>query len=135
MAADAPLTFDEIRQQQIELRKAVIANQPPYDDMSKRDRDLLASRQGQLLSLIEGKDTLLDLDEADRTAAINSLEWIRAEVNDAEENRLVCRREKRTGSHMQSRVCKTVAERRKEREDAQQAWAKGTPCSKGIGCQ
>ncbi|WP_332708745.1 hypothetical protein, partial [Novilysobacter longmucuonensis] len=110
-AADESLSFAEIREQQMEIRAEVDANRSPYDDMSQRDRDRLVSRQTDLLQLIEGKATLLDLDETGRTKAINLLEWIRAEIHDAEENRLICKREKRVGTHMKERVCRTVAER------------------------
>lgn len=134
-AADEPLSFAEIREQQMEIRAEVDANRSPFDDMSQRDRDRLVSRQTDLLQLIEGKATLLDLDETGRTKAINLLEWIRAEIHDAEENRLICKREKRVGTHMKERVCKTVAERRKEREEAQNVWAKGSSCSEGLGCE
>jgi hypothetical protein len=134
-AADTPLAFAEIREQQIEIRADVAANKPPYDDMAKRDRERLVQRQDALLRLIDGKETLLDLDESGRTEAINSLEWIRAEIHDAEENRMICKRELPVGSHMKKRVCKTVAERRKEREEAMRAWPQGSRCSSGIGCE
>lgn len=134
-ATEKPLAFAEIREQQIQIRADVLASKPPYDDMPKRDRERLAQRQDALLRLIDGKETLLDLDERGRTDAINSLEWIRAQIHDAEENRLVCKREKAVGSHMKTRVCKTVAERRKEREDAAKVWQQGSRCSEGMGCQ
>ena len=134
-ASDTPLAFAEIREQQIQIRADVAANKPPYDDMAKRDRERLLQRQDDLLRLIEGKETLLDLDERGRTEAINSLEWIRAEIHDAEENRMICKRELPVGSHMKKRVCKTVAERRQEREEAMKAWPQGSRCSAGIGCQ
>ncbi len=133
-AADELLSFAEIREQQMAIRADADANRPPYDDMPQRDRERLVRRQGDLLRLIEGKDTLLDLDENGRTEAINSLEWIRAEIHDAEENRLICKREKRVGTHMKERVCRTVAERRKDREDATKLWDKGASCGKQGGC-
>ena len=134
-AADTPVAFADIREQQVEIRADVAANKPPYDDMAKRDRARLLQRQDALLRLIDGKETLLDLDERGRTEAINSLEWIRAEIHNAEENRLICEREKRVGTHMKERVCRTVAERRQDREDAQKAWPQGSPCSEGLGCE
>ncbi|MGY0800043.1 hypothetical protein ACW7G0_13445 [Lysobacter sp. A286] len=133
-AAEEPLSFSDIREQQIEIRANVDANRPPYDDMSQRERERLVRRQGDLLHLIEGKASLLDLDEKGRTEAINSLEWIRAEIHNAEEDRLVCKRETRVGTHLKERVCRTVAERRKDLEDSRKLWGNGNPCSNSKGC-
>ncbi|MGY0557386.1 MULTISPECIES: hypothetical protein [unclassified Lysobacter] len=133
-AADEPLSFSEIREQQIEVRADVDANRSPYDDMSQRDRERLVQRQDDFLHLIEGKASLLDLDERGRTEAINSLEWIRAEISGAEEDRLICKRVTRVGTHMKERVCRTVAERRKDLENSRKLWGTGNPCSNPNGC-
>jgi hypothetical protein len=48
----------------------------------------------------------------------NRLEEIRALVEKAEDSRVVCEYKKKVGTHMKARVCQTVAERRREREQA-----------------
>jgi len=47
----------------------------------------------------------------------------KAELTEAEqlrEDEILCTREMRTGSHRKTRVCRTVAERKREREQAQE---------------
>ncbi|OHE84747.1 MAG: hypothetical protein A2190_04105 [Lysobacterales bacterium RIFOXYA1_FULL_69_10] len=131
---NAELKFDEIREQQEEIRLDVLDGDDAYSGLSKRERNELVQRQDRLLALIEGRDTLLDLDEDGRTEAINTLEWIRATLEDAEQERLVCTREKTIGSNRITRVCMTVAERERKREEANRAWQRGSVCSEGRGC-
>ena len=130
-SGDSSLSFEDIRIQQEQIRGDLLRGHDAYNGLSKRERDELVQRQDGLLALIEGKETLLDLDEDGRTDAINSLEWIRAKLDDAEMERLICNREKRVGSNRVVRVCHTVAERRRARDDANRAWQKGSPCSVG----
>ena len=82
-------------------------------------REQLAAQQTQLLAMIEGKDLVQDLDGDTQVRAFNLLEQINATVNDREDQRMVCESVRKTGSHRKVRECRTVAERREEREAAQ----------------
>ena len=55
-------------------------------------------------------------------------------AEDADNERMVCKRVKRTGSNRHVRVCKTVAEREREREEARRVLSHPSVCSQGIGC-
>lgn len=48
------------------------------------------------------------------------------------DDKMVCEYEKRVGTHMKTRVCKTVAQRRQEREKAQELLHGKVLC--GAGC-
>lgn len=113
--------FADIRAQQLEIRERVMAKSGQYKDMSPGTRNELVARQDQLLALIEGKDKLDDLSEADKTLAFNTLEWINATITDSENNRMICERARPVGSNRVQRVCATVAERRANREAALRA--------------
>lgn len=49
-----------------------------------------------------------------------------------DDDRMVCEYEKRVGTHMKTRICKTVAQRRLDRERAQKEMDKRVIC--GTGC-
>lgn len=48
------------------------------------------------------------------------------------DDKMVCEYEKKVGTHMKTRVCKTVAQRRTDREQAQKEMDKRVIC--GTGC-
>ena len=70
-------------------------------------------------------------------AAFNTLEWIEAAINDSDDDRLVCRRERRIGSNRMTRVCKTVAQIEFERERARSQLLDRGACVDlgGAGCR
>lgn len=112
-------TLTEIRAQQVELRADVQAGAGVFEDMDRLKREQLAARQSQLLALIEGKELVQELDDEDQVEAFNLLEQINATVNNLEDQQMVCEYVRKTGSHRKVKECKTVAQRREEREAAQ----------------
>lgn len=115
---DGP-TLTEIRAQQIELRADVQAGDGIFKEMDRVKREQLATRQTQLLAMIEGKDLVQDLDDDVKVEAFNLLEQINATINDTEGQRMVCERVRKVGSHRTVKQCMTVAERRQLRQDTQ----------------
>lgn len=131
-ANDAP-SLDAIRAQQTELREQVLAGRGEHANRSNADRARLVRHQDTVLALIEGKVATEQLEPSERMQLFNELEAIKALVQDGGQDRLVCQHVKKTGSQMRVRECKTVAQREREREDAEKGLRKGSPCS-GIGC-
>ena len=82
----------EIHREQISYRQQAMDKAGPFKDISEPDRQALIQKQNQLITLIEGKRTLDDLARDDQTTAINTLEWIKAAITRAEDERLVCER-------------------------------------------
>ena len=115
-ADNGGLKFDDIRTQQDEIRAGVIARSGPYKDMDSKTRTELLTRQTEILTLIDGKHVPADLNQDQRTRVFNHLEWIEAAINGAEDERLICERRATIGSNRKTRVCKTVAQLREERE-------------------
>lgn len=108
----------DIRTQQLEIRERVQAAKGAYKDMSAAQRAEIVRRQDELLALIEGKQTLDDLNDPDKVAAFNALEWIKARITDSEDQRVICERARPVGSNRVERICATVAERRANQEAA-----------------
>lgn len=112
------LQAESIRSQQAQIRSGVEARTGRYKDLSADTRSQLLSKQGEVLRLLEGKQTTDDLNEAQKTEVFNALEWIEAAINRTDDERLVCERRQILGSTRKERVCKTVAQMREERDAA-----------------
>lgn len=134
MATDAggrkPLAIAAITAQQEQIRSDVQAGTGRYKDMPAETRNELLSRQTALFAMLRGKRSADDLTSTQRMEAFNTLEWIEAAINDAEDDRMVCYREKTLGSNRMQRVCKTAAQLREEREYARMNLNRG--CAAGI---
>lgn len=112
--ADVP----KIKQEQQELRQKVLAGKGAYKDIDAEVRLDLLDKQETVMRLLEGRKSTSELTPPDQVALVNTLGIIAAIVEKAEDERMVCRREKMTGSNRPETICKTVAQLRQEREEA-----------------
>ena len=112
------LEVGKIFDQQKQIRSGVQSGAGPYKDMSANVRNQLLTKQDDLFSMLEGKRTTDELSEQQKIQAFNTLEWIEATVNQAEDDQLVCERRQILGSNRKERVCRTMAQIKRERENA-----------------
>lgn len=117
-AESGSLKLDAVRSQQAEIRMGVESRTGIYQSMSESDRDVLLSKQTQMLRVIGDKQSASDLNEAQKNDVFNSLEQIEALINKTDDERMVCKMSKRIGSNMKDRVCLTVAQMREQEEAA-----------------
>ncbi|GAB3100255.1 hypothetical protein [Lysobacter terrae] len=115
-ANDGGVLFDDIRNQQAEIRAGVVAKSGRYRDMPETTRNELLLRQTRMLSTIDGKKVPTDLDQEQRTRVFNDLEWIEAAINRTQDERLVCEYTRTIGSNRKQRVCRTAEQIRLEHE-------------------
>jgi hypothetical protein len=113
------MEFEAIRAQQAEIRAGVESRTGIYKDLSSSDREQLLDKQRFVLATIDGKQSASDLNPQQKDSVFNSLEQIEAIINRAEDDRLVCQQVKQTGSNRKTRVCRTVAQMREDRERAE----------------
>lgn len=132
-AGETSPPLDEIRAQQARIYEDARANRGAYAEMSVHDRNQLLSKQESVLTLIEGKESVEELERGERMLVFNELESIKAILKSTEREKIVCESVKKTGSHMRTRECRSVAERRGDREDAVDNWAKNRATC-GIAC-
>jgi hypothetical protein len=127
-----------IRTQQKELREMAVVGSGPFDGFSDVKRQDIVAKQDKLLLLLDGRTSFEDLSHAQQVEAFNTLEWIKAAINNTEGDQLICDYEVRTGSHRPTRRCETLEERRRARDDSKQywqqnlqrafCWNQGVPC-------
>lgn len=116
--APSPADLPAVKQEQLELRQKLLAGKGAYKDIDAAVRTDLLSKQDIVMKLVEGRQSTSELSPADQVALVNALSSIAAIVEKAEDERMVCRREKMTGSNRPETICKTVAQRRQDREEA-----------------
>lgn len=112
------LEVGKIFNQQQQIRSGVESGTGRYKDMPKNTRDQLLTKQDMLFSMLDGKRTTDELSEQQKIQAFNTLEWIEATVNQAEDDQMVCERRPILGSNRKERVCRTMAQMKREREAA-----------------
>lgn len=115
-----PLAIAAITSQQAEIRAGVQAGTGRYKEMSGKTKEELLSRQADVLAIVDGKASADELSEEERLQVFNHLEWIEAAINNAEDERMVCSRQKTLGSNRTQRVCKTMRQIEAEREHARE---------------
>lgn len=131
-----PLVIEDIVSQQEQIRADVVAAKGRYADMPSHKRDALLSKQASLLRMLEGKQSAEELTEDQRMQAFNTLEWIEAAINNEDDQRMVCIRERTIGSNRLTRVCRTESQWAEARERAREQLLSRGACTDlgGVGC-
>lgn len=106
------LPLGPVRNQQAQILAGVQAKSGIYASLTEREREQLLTRQARMLKMIEGKQMSAELVEAEKIELFNTLEWIEAVVNHADDDRMVCERRTVVGSNLKQRVCMTIAQKR-----------------------
>lgn len=120
--------LDQIVREQRTLQSQVQERRGAYRDMAASDRERLLAAQSELLRLAEGEPSLDAMPQERRERTTFLLQEIRAAVARAEDERLVCRKEKRSGSHLAQTQCRTAAEIRLQRENARKLTERPLQC-------
>ncbi|SDQ55580.1 hypothetical protein [Pseudoxanthomonas sp. CF125] len=106
-----------------EQRKAIeadLADGETYSEISTEDRATVNQALDRIAGLFQTYGSVERLSWEDRTQMFNDQEQINNILTKAgEDSRLVCRREKKVGSHRVTTQCSTVANRRRAMEDSQ----------------
>jgi hypothetical protein len=117
-----------------------------HDDVAKRlekkefarvsdtARDKIATAQSKIRQALSGKQNMDELSDIERVTVFNAHEVVVAEWNEAEDERLICRRQNKVGSHRPETVCKTVAEIEAERTDTRREHFRVRKCATGEAC-
>ena len=116
---------DQIIAQQQQIRAEAKQGTRGWDNIPQAKRGELMTKQDRLFKLLDGKQTIGDLPETEQVEVANTLEWIKALANNAEDERQVCQRERQTGSNMPTTVCRTVADMRRQRETSKDVYRQG----------
>jgi hypothetical protein len=129
------LTIRDIVTQQTQLRAQVTAGKGAFKDMSKAERAALVERQDRVIQMLGGSETLDDMAPDQRTIVFNDLEWIKAAVTKAEDDRMVCEYTRAVGSNRMKSVCMTAKQQRDLQERTRSSLNRGQMCGESaLGC-
>lgn len=119
-AEQLPLEVGKIVSQQQKLQAELKARSGRYKNMPEAKRSEVLGRQQRLLALLDGKQTSADLSDDERKDAVTTLEWIAATIKNAEEDRMICKRERTIGSQRVTQTCRSQAQMRADNERARE---------------
>jgi len=128
-ANDQAMQFQDIREQQARLQAEVRAGRGAFKDMDAAQRQDLLSRQTRLLALLQGRQGIDDFPPEAKLELFNLLEYIKGAVTRAEDDRMVCRRERVVGSNLPQVVCMTAKAERERRERTRDVLLQGRTCA------
>lgn len=117
LAQQKPLEIDRIVKEQPALRSQLQTGSGEIGKLPQAQRDELLARQAEMLATLEGKRSAAELTPEEQLAVRSTLDAI-ADGQQGGADHQVCRREKRIGTNMSTRVCRTVAQLRIEREQS-----------------
>lgn len=109
-------TPPEIVAEQLDLRTQMQESKGRFAEMPAVKKSSIAKNQAIVLGLLEGRETLAELTPDQKVEAANALESINASINNTEDERLVCKRNKPIGSNIVVRTCKSVAQMEADKE-------------------
>jgi hypothetical protein len=104
-----------------------------YDHVGNRSRELVAKHQKKIRDTLYGRQTMADLEEIDRMAVFNAHESVVAILNDAELDKVTCRRQHKMGSRMPQTVCTTARERKMLQDESRDSIIRARACSSNCG--
>ncbi|WP_241239999.1 hypothetical protein [Xanthomonas sp. BRIP62418] len=108
-----------VAQQVAQVRKELDGG-TKYSEISQEDRAKVLSALTRIEVAVADRDDAQALTPDRKAAVYNDQQLINTILTRAgEESRLICTREKATGSHHTTSICKTVAERRRLRDSGE----------------
>ncbi|MGO3126535.1 MAG: hypothetical protein ACTIJY_00535 [Luteimonas sp.] len=97
-----------------------LADGDTYNEIAAQDSQIVQSSLNRIAGLLNGVRNVDELPESAKVQVYNEQERINSLLVPAYANsRVICRREKPTGSNRPINICLTVAERRRAREGAE----------------
>lgn len=112
-ATQAP---DAILTQVNKIHAEAVAGKRGWDNISAEKKTQLTTARDRVVALLDGKKKASDLQETERVELAQVLDNINTLAKEADDERMVCTRERAVGSNFPIETCMTVAERRRQRE-------------------
>lgn len=99
-----------------------LADGETYSEIKARDRDQVVAALQRISAALTKAGTVEALGDKEKAEVFNDQELVNNLLTQAgEDSRLVCRREKKVGSHRVTTQCTTVGQRRRDAEESQKA--------------
>ena len=117
----------EFQAQKASFDKGLAGHEDKYKELSPDDQKTVLATFDQMEKRWSKADDVSGLTEADKVAMANDQEKVATILTHAAaDSRVTCERVPQIGSNLPKNVCKTVGQRRRELEQAQDAARNGT---------
>ena len=123
----APATTPEAFAEQATAVRAAMRGNGRYSVISNSDRNAVEANLDKIASLLEQRGSVANLTDREQVVVNNAQEEANALLTENDGDRLVCRYEKKTGTHFREKVCNTVSELARMRDDNQREFRRITP--------
>jgi len=114
---DAGVDINDIRAEQMRISESLRAPGGSLSEMTAKARRSVEALQVTVSRLLEGKNSIDELDPGQRDELVTALASIEATVVAVPE-RMVCKMAKSTGSNMKQRTCLTASQMKLQEEAA-----------------
>jgi len=119
-APEQPQTVSGILQFQHALRDKIDKANGEYSRFDEGQLSRMKRAQDNVFRLLSGVNSLDDMSADQKIEVSNALDEVKAILLANEGNRLICYRERKTGTNLLSKRCETYAEREARARDSQQ---------------
>lgn len=120
------------------LIETAVRESEQYQDMQAQDRRDLAKALDRMEKTLAGIASVEELDKPTRTQLYNDQALINNVLTQVrDDSRMICKREKKVGSHRVTNICITAGERRRRRErvkDANDIFHRGVRGGDSLFC-
>lgn len=124
-------TIPELRQQLSQLQRDL----PGDRALSADKKSEISAAMARIEQRIQGRDTYGSMDDAQRTEMVNDVSLIHFALANQDEDRLICKQERKIGSNRMSSTCATAAQWEEARKRSQEALdAQGRACNQTGSC-
>lgn len=120
-APEQPQTVSEILQFQHALRGKLDQPSGEYSRFDEGQIARMKRAQDNVFRMLSGVNSLNDLSENEKIEVSNSLDQVKAILLANEGNRLICYRERKTGTNLLTKRCETYAEREAHARESERA--------------
>ncbi|WP_244667674.1 hypothetical protein [Xanthomonas sp. D-109] len=118
---EAPMNVKKAFAQQLSTIRQQLNDGKTYSEINADDRSKVEAALARMAAILDAQQDVGTLKEEQKVALFNDQETVNTLLTKAAaDSRMVCRREAVTGSLRTTTQCKTVAERRRDNEDAQE---------------
>ncbi|MDL5365228.1 hypothetical protein QSH18_06390 [Xanthomonas sp. NCPPB 2654] len=118
---EAPMNVKKSFAQQLSTIRQQLDDGKTYSELGTEDRGKVEAALSRMATVLNAHPDVDTLREEEKVVLFNDQETVNALLTKASaDSRLICRREAVTGSLRTTTQCKTVAERRRDNEDAQE---------------
>ncbi len=118
---EAPMNVKKSFAQQLSTIRQQLDDGKTYSELSAENRSKVEAALSRMATVLNSHPDVDTLREEDKVVLFNDQETVNTLLSKASsDSRLICRREAVIGSLRTTTQCKTVAERRRDNEDAQE---------------